>query len=120
MEGAARPLPAGVSLALYRIAQEALTNVRKHASPGATAEVTLRYGPGEALVRVADDGGRPPMASSPPRFGTRTSVENDPAGHGLAGMRDRVGLYGGTLAAGPCADGGFEVAARLPLSAAVR
>jgi signal transduction histidine kinase len=120
VQGAARALPAGVSLALYRIAQEALTNVRKHASPGATAAVTLRYGPGEVSVRIADDGGRSPMASSPPRFGTRTSVlKNDLAGHGLAGMRDRVGLYGGTLAAGPCADGGFEVAARLPLSAAV-
>ena len=107
VEGAARPVPAGVSLALYRIIQEALTNVRKHAGPGTTAAVTLRYGPGEALIRVADDGG-----------GTLVRT-NDPAGHGLAGMRDRVGLYGGTLAAGPCSGGGFQVNARLPLPAMV-
>jgi signal transduction histidine kinase len=94
-----------VSLALYRIVQEALTNVRKHAGPGATAAVTLHYGPGEALITVADNG-------------TGMSVRNNgPAGHGLAGMRDRVGLYGGTLTAGPRAGGGFEVAARLPLPA---
>jgi len=105
VEGAARPVPAGVSLALYRIAQEALTNVRKHAGPGATAEVRLCYGPGEALIRVADDG-----AGIPPR-------RNDLAGHGLAGMRDRVALYGGTLAAGPCSGGGFKVVARLPVPA---
>jgi signal transduction histidine kinase len=119
-EGAACPLPAGVSLALYRIAQEALTNVRKHAGPGATAEVTVSYGPGEVAVRIADDGGRSPVASSPPRYGARKSVlKNGLAGHGLAGMRDRVGLYGGTLEAGPCPRGGFLIAARLPLPAAI-
>jgi signal transduction histidine kinase len=110
MEGAARPMPAGVSLALYRIAQEALTNIRKHAGPGAAAEMMLRCGLGEAVITVADDGGAP-VASSRPRFGA--------AGHGLAGMRDRVGVYGGTLAAGPRAGGGFEVTARLPLPATV-
>jgi signal transduction histidine kinase len=111
VEGAARPIPAGISLTLYRIAQEALTNVRKHAGPGATVTVTLRYGRAEALIRVADT----PVASNLPRFGAPTSVMKN----GLAGMRDRVGLYGGTLTAGPCAGGGFEVAARLPLPATV-
>jgi signal transduction histidine kinase len=120
VEGSARPLSAGISLALYRIAQEALTNVRKHAGPGATAQVTLRYDPGEVLIRIADDGGDTPGPSNLPRLGAATSVmKNEALGHGLAGMRDRVGLYGGTLAAGPCAGGGFEVAARLPVPAPV-
>jgi signal transduction histidine kinase len=141
VQGAARPVPAGVSLTLYRIAQEALTNVRKHAGPGATAVITLRYERGEALLTVADDGGavsapsgpvaggqvagRPvasgpvaggrvaggPVAGGPPRYVAGTSVMKN----GLAGMRERVGLYGGKLAAGPRACGGFEVIARLPL-----
>jgi signal transduction histidine kinase len=103
VRGAARPVPAGVSLALYRIAQEALTNVRKHAGSGATAEVTLRYGADEAELRIRDNG-----------IGADRQGDREP-GHGLAGMRDRVGHYGGTLDAGPCAAGGFAVAARLPL-----
>jgi signal transduction histidine kinase len=117
VEGAARPVPAGISLALYRIVQEALTNVRKHAGPGAVAAVTLRYGPGEALVRIADDGGAPPVAASLPRYDAATLViQKETTGHGLAGMRDRVRMYGGTLEAGPCADGGFAVAAVVPVA----
>jgi signal transduction histidine kinase len=120
VEGTAQPLSAGISLALYRMAQEALTNVRKHAGPGATARITLRYDPDEALIRIADDGGDTPVPSKLPRFGAATSVmKNEAQGHGLAGMRDRVGLYGGTLAAGPCAGGGFEIVARLPVPAPV-
>lgn len=125
VEGAADPVSAGVSLALYRIVQEALTNIRKHAGRGAIAEVTLRYGLGEISVRVADDGGGggARVANGLPRFGVgasvRGSVGHSPAGHGLAGMRDRVGLYGGTLEAGPRSDGGFQVAARVPLLAKV-
>jgi len=107
IEGDPRPVPASLGLALYRIVQEALTNVRKHAGPGATAAVTLHYGPAEARVRVADDGAGMSVRS------------HQTAGHGLAGMRDRVGLYGGTVAAGPRAGGGFEVTARLPLTAVV-
>jgi signal transduction histidine kinase len=114
VQGAARPLPTGVSLALYRIVQEALTNIRKHAGPDATAEVTLCYGEDEASIRVVDDGGGVPVTSDPLWRGIR---EGAPAGHGLAGMRDRVGLYGGTVEAGPCPGGGFQVAARLPLPA---
>ena len=56
VEGAVQPLPGGLSLAAYRIVQEALTNVRKHAGPEAAAEVTLRYGQDELVIRVADDG----------------------------------------------------------------
>ena len=102
VEGAAQPVAGGLSVAVYRIVQEALTNVRKHAGPGASAEVRLRYAAGELLLRVADDGrGAPPGAPS--------------AGHGLAGMRERAAMYGGAVRAGPRPGGGFEVTARLPL-----
>ena len=103
--------------------QEALTNVRKHAAPGAPAQVTLCYGRDELLVRVADDGrgpaGRP---SSLPRYGPARNVgtvrPDGDRGQGLAGMRERAVIYGGTVQAGPRPGGGFEVSARLPLPAA--
>jgi signal transduction histidine kinase len=105
VEGAAPPVTGGLSVAVYRIVQEALTNVRKHAGPGAAAEVRLRYGPDELLVRVADDGhGAVPGAPC--------------AGHGLAGMRERAAMYGGAVRTGPRPGGGFEVTARLPLPGA--
>jgi signal transduction histidine kinase len=116
-EGAVRPLPAGLSLAAYRIVQEALTNVRKHAGPEAVAEVTVRYGQDELLIRVADDGlGDAPPASLP-RYGVKAAIaedRDDSAGHGLTGMQERAALYGGTVQAGPRPGGGFEVAASLP------
>jgi signal transduction histidine kinase len=119
VEGQTRPLPAGLSLVAYRIVQEALTNVRKHAGPGAAAEVTVRYGRGDLVLRVADDGGGS-VAGSPsglPRYGADGPPR--PAGNpgnGLAGMRERTAMYGGTVQAGPRPDsGGFEVTARLPL-----
>ncbi len=110
VEGPVRPLPGGLSLAAYRIVQEALTNVRKHAGPGAAAQVTLRYDQDELLLRVADDGCGP---AGLPRYGAVAAEA--PAGHGLAGMRERAAMYGGTVAAGPRPGGGFEVTARLPL-----
>jgi signal transduction histidine kinase len=100
-------LPAGLELAAYRVIQEALTNVRKHA-PGAHAVVHLQYGPEDLRVRVTDDGG---PAGHAPRA---TEAANGP-GHGLIGMRERVRLYGGSLEARPLRDGGFRVEARLPL-----
>ena len=115
VEGPVRPLPGGPSLAAYRIVQEAHTNVRKHAGPGAAAEVTVRYGEDELLVRVADDGG-----TELPRYSSDRSRRAGNPGHGLAGMRERVAMYGGTVQAGPCQDGGFEVTARLPLPPASR
>jgi signal transduction histidine kinase len=115
VEGAARPLPAGLSLAAYRIVQEALTNVRKHADPEAGAEVALRYGQDELLVRVTDDGRG---AGGLPRYHTGSRTPTDPEGHGLTGMRERAALYGGTVQAGPRPVGGFEVTARLPLPVA--
>jgi signal transduction histidine kinase len=105
VEGAAAQVTGGLSVAVYRIVQEALTNVRKHAGFGAAAEVRLRYGTDELLVRVADDG--------------HGAVSGAPgAGHGLAGMRERAAMYGGTVRTGPRPGGGFEVTARLPLPAA--
>jgi signal transduction histidine kinase len=107
VEGAAQPVTGGLSVAAYRIVQEALTNVRKHAGPGAAAEVRLRYGVDELLVSITDDGCGA-VGGAPP-FGTQC------AGHGLAGMRERAEMYGGTVRTGFPPGGGFEVTARLPL-----
>jgi signal transduction histidine kinase len=105
VEGAAQPVTGGLSVAVYRIVQEALTNVRKHASPGAAAQVRLRYSTDELLIRVTDDGYGPgPGAPA--------------GGHGLAGMHERAAMYGGTVRTGPHPGGGFEVTARLPLPGA--
>ncbi|GCD93801.1 two-component sensor histidine kinase [Embleya hyalina] len=105
LEGAPCALPPGIDLAAYRIVQEALTNTLKHAGP-AEARVLLRYSRTELLVRVADDG-----------RGGSTAPTGERTGHGLLGMRERVSLYGGRLYAGPRAQDGFEVLARIPLSA---
>jgi signal transduction histidine kinase len=105
-EGAPRALPASVGLSAYRIVQEALTNALKHAGPSASALVTVRYRPDDVEIEVADDG-RGVNASS-----------NGAAGHGLLGMRERVGVCGGELTAGPRAGGGFVVRARLPVAEA--
>ena len=99
--GAARPLAGGADLAAYRMVQESLTNVRRHGGPGVSASVTLRYDEDRLMIRVTDDGRGAAAAS-------------DGAGHGLAGMRERVELYGGTVMAGPRAGGGFQVTAELP------
>ncbi len=100
VEGEPRPLPSTVDLAAYRIAQEALTNVLKHAGPDASVTIVMRYGPGALDIEVTDDG----VAAKPPS-GT---------GHGLEGMRERVNVLGGTFDAGPRPDHGFAVRASLP------
>lgn len=101
VEGEQTPLPPGLDLVAYRVVQEGLVNVLKHAS-GARVEVVTSYGDGELALSVTNTGNRPaPVA--------------DPGGHGLIGMRERVHLYGGTVSAGPDMDGGFVVRARLPL-----
>src|SRR5215469_10090219 len=97
LSGTPRELPEGAELAAYRVVQESLTNTRKHAGLAATAAVTLRYEPDGLIVQVTDDG----MATQ----------GSGPAGHGLAGMRERIGVYGGTVSAGPLPDGGFRVRA---------
>jgi signal transduction histidine kinase len=98
--GDPRRLPPGVDLSAYRIAQEALTNARKHA-PGARVGLRISYEESAVVVEVVDDG--PGCAGRPA------------PGHGLIGMRERVELFGGTLEAGPRSEGGFGVRARLPL-----
>ncbi|MEU8776131.1 histidine kinase [Streptomyces sp. NPDC048606] len=106
-ERTAEPLPAAVDLAAYRVIQEALTNVSKHAGPGARAEVSVVRVGSCVEVTVLDDGGT--SADSSP--GT-----SDPGGgHGLLGMRERTGALGGSCFAGPRYGGGFRVHAILPL-----
>ena len=100
VEGSERPLPPGLDLSAYRIVQEALTNTLRHAG-AARARVRVRYRPAGVDVEVADDG-----TASPAGEGT--------GGRGLVGMRERVALYGGTLHAGPRAEGGYLVRAHLP------
>lgn len=99
------PLPAAVDLAAYRVIQEALTNVRKHAGPGAKAEVSVVRVGATAEVMVLDNGRGNPDGGG------------EGGGHGLLGMRERVTALGGTLAAGPRYGGGFRVHAILPVKA---
>jgi signal transduction histidine kinase len=106
VQGVPRPVPQGEALAPYRVVQESLTNTRKHAGPGATATVTLRYAHQHLMISVTDDGRGASAAGTGELAG---------AGHGLAGMRERVELYGGSVRSGPRAGGGYEVIARLPL-----
>jgi signal transduction histidine kinase len=107
VNGTRPPLPAGVELSAYRIVQEALTNVVKHAGP-AHAQVTIRYRDHEVAVEVTDDGRGVGAVAGDGRKGT---------GHGLVGMRERVAAFGGDLEVGPRPGGGFRVAARLPVAA---
>lgn len=113
-QGTARPLPPGVDLTAYRIVQEALTNVAKHAGTG-TAQVRLEWNRDRVTVTVADDGrgSRTAPAASP---GPSASTRPDrPPGHGLIGMRERATAVGGRLFAGRRPEGGFLVSAQLPL-----
>jgi signal transduction histidine kinase len=105
-DGAVRPLPFAVDVAAFRIVQEALTNVSRHAGP-ATATVRISYGDRDLTVQVDDDGrGASPQASAPG------------SGQGIVGMRERATALGGDLQAEPRPDGGFRVRARLPLDGA--
>ncbi|MCX5412838.1 sensor histidine kinase [Streptomyces sp. NBC_00059] len=97
-------VPQAVDLSAYRIVQEALANVVRHA-PGARTRVSVTAGGGHLTVLVVNDGAREPVSP----------LEASGTGHGLVGMRERVRLTGGTLDTGPLPDGGFRVAARLPL-----
>jgi signal transduction histidine kinase len=113
--GDPRPVPAGEALAVYRVVQESLTNVRKHAGPGATAVVSLDYDEDGLLIRVTDDGAG--ASAVPGRLGGVPGPTGSTGpGHGLAGMRERVELYGGTARSGPRPGGGYEVVARLPVA----
>ncbi len=107
VEGTPLPLPAGVDLSAYRIVQEALTNVVKHAGP-ARAQVVVGYHDHDVTLEVTDDGS-----------GVGAPIGDGQArvGHGLIGMRERVAAFGGDLEVGSRPGGGFRVAARLPLGA---
>jgi signal transduction histidine kinase len=98
-------VPGGVDLTAYRIVQEALTNVLKHAGPS-SATVSVEYGPGVVVVEITDDGRG------------AAAIPTGESGHGLLGMRERVAVFGGDLVAGPRPGGGFGVRATLPYAAA--
>jgi signal transduction histidine kinase len=107
-DGVSGELPARVDLFAYRIVQEALTNVLKHAGPGAHTQVRLGANRSGIVIEVLDDGqGTTVMPGSAPAQGAAR-------GHGIVGMRERALLLGGTLDAGPRPGGGFQVIARLP------
>ncbi|WP_147449389.1 sensor histidine kinase [Actinomadura pelletieri] len=103
--GERRPLHAGTDLAAFRIVQESLTNVTRHAGPGpVTARVHIAYGERDIVVRVDDDGRGVSL------------LDDRPGGSGIRGMRERAAALGGSFEAGPRPGGGFRVRARLPLS----
>jgi signal transduction histidine kinase len=103
VQGERFALPRALDLSAYRIVQEGLTNVLKHAS-APHADVTLRYAPDELHIEVRDDGAG--------------ATSTDGLGHGLVGIRERVKIYGGEMTAGAAPEGGFVLAARLPLDEA--
>jgi signal transduction histidine kinase len=104
IHGSVRPLPAAVDLAGYRIIQEALTNVLRHAG-ARTVQLDLRYEPERVVIRILDDG----TGASPGQAGT-----NGQDGHGISGMRERSLALSGQFTAGPHPDGGFQVRCALP------
>jgi signal transduction histidine kinase len=114
VSGERRAVPAGVDLSAFRIVQEALTNVVKHAATP-DCRVTLDYGPDELCIEVVDEGRgcALPVGARP---GSGSGAAAVPPGHGLIGMGERVHLCGGQFTAGPRPDHGFRVAATLPLS----
>jgi signal transduction histidine kinase len=99
IEGEASALPPGVDLSAYRIVQEALTNALKHAGP-TTARVVVRYGGEELELEISDEGAG--------------AEDGNGTGHGLTGIRERVAVFGGQVAAGARPEGGYTVRARLP------
>ena len=98
--GTPRDLPAGADLAAYRVIQESLTNALKHAGP-ASARVSMDFAPDRLTIEVADDG--------------RGPTQDPGVGHGLIGMRERVGVFGGSLRTGERPGGGFVVRAEIPV-----
>ncbi|MRX44583.1 sensor histidine kinase [Agromyces kandeliae] len=106
--GEARELPAALDVTAYRLVQEGLTNALRHAGGASAARVDVEYGDAALRLRVIDDGAGPDMEV------TRSNA----GGSGLAGLRERVALYGGSLLARPHDGGGFELLAELPLEAA--
>jgi signal transduction histidine kinase len=110
IEGERRALPPAVDQAAYRILQESLTNVLRHAGQAAAATVSLRYRQDALEIRVTDDGGRDGEAAA-------AGSPSADGGHGLTGMAERAAAVGGKITAGPRPEGGFEVVAWLPAAA---
>ncbi len=100
--GTPRRLPPGTGLTTYRICQESLTNILKHAGPSPTVTVLLQWTPGSLVLEVSDDGRGAAAAS-------------DGGGQGVLGMRERAAMLGGTLTVGPRPGGGYRVRAEIPL-----
>jgi signal transduction histidine kinase len=111
VSGPVEYLDPGLELTAYRIVQEALTNVRRHA-PGASVDVELRYGDDALRVRVQDNGPGPPFADD-------AAGHSEPAGHGLAGMRERAAMAGGRVTVGTGPTSGFLVEVVLPTKGSV-
>jgi len=107
VEGDARVIPPGMDLNAYRIVQESLTNVLKHAGPDVTATVTITYRPNDLAITITDNG-----------RGAAGAIGRDVTGHGLIGMRERVAMLHGTLDAGPTPGGGFGVSTTIPCDTA--
>jgi signal transduction histidine kinase len=121
IEGEQRSLPAPVDQVAYRILQESLTNVLRHAGPSARATVRLCYQPTALAIQVTDDGPVIEPQSGPPAPGEPgAALAGQPGngGHGLTGMAERAAAVGGLFTAGPRAAGGFEVNASLPMAEA--
>ena len=103
--GEERALSPGIELTAYRVVQEALTNVLRHAGRPVAINARIEYGPSDLAITVSDDG-----------RGASSSATSPTGGHGLVGMRERVELYDGEWEAGPRSGGGYSVAVRLPLT----
>ncbi len=129
VEGEQRRLPPAIDEVAYRILQESLTNVLRHAGPAARATVRLSFEPTALAITVTDDGigsngdhqGQGPVTKErglEPAGGSGGSLPraNTGTGHGLTGMAERAAAVGGRVTAGPRGEGGFEVSARLPLA----
>jgi signal transduction histidine kinase len=114
LTGDVTTVPAAAALTAYRIVQEALTNVVRHA-PGAEAAVRVRIGPDGVRIRVTDTG-RDPWAATACLASGQGTAGKGTGGHGIAGMRERAAIFGGTLEAAPLPGGGFQVAAFLPVA----
>ncbi|WP_433468918.1 sensor histidine kinase [Spirillospora sp. CA-128828] len=113
-EGTARPLPPGLDLTAYRIVQEALTNVTKHAGTG-SARVRFAWNRDRVTITVADDGGGARTAPTASTGASASTATDRPPGYGLIGMRERATAVGGHLSAGRRPEGGFLVSTELPL-----
>jgi signal transduction histidine kinase len=119
IRGAPVPLPKSIELSAFRIVQEALTNVVKHAGC-AHASVVVAYEVSDLVIEVTDDGIGQNAVRSGARaqsYQRRSNSRPRADGHGIVGMRERTAIFGGTLITGPMDNGGYRVVARVPIAA---